>query len=319
MSPPLNASPVTLIASALLPEALVHASAAERHIWQAALPSAQSLPAARVIAQSQVVARQVQSPTAWNATHEHALAQAHGWSNPDGLLPLAALAAHQRGLTCPSDQGWAFIDVVHWAIQQGQVHVHAPGQVSPAEDQALREAIAPYAHEDGIALWPHTPGRWLAHARHFKQLPSVSVDQVMGRSAAHWLQTDEVAQQSPAQRVLRRLQNEMQMLLYQHPVNDHRQTTLNSFWWSGTGDWPVQSNNPEVHLHTELQTHMAAQDPQAWGLAWHRLATDVMGPALAAGHALVLCGEQRQIRLSGRHPRWWQRWLSPKPLHQVLA
>lgn len=319
MSSPFPASPVTIVAAALLPEDLAHASAAQRQAWQSALPSVESLPAARAIAQSQLLSRRTQSPTAWNATHEHALAQAMGWPNPDGLLPLAAHAAQALGLRCPVEHGWAFMDLVHWEIQQGQVQVHAPGWISPAEDQAVREAITPYAQEDGIAIFPHQPGRWLAHARHFKQLPSVSLDQVMGRSVTQWLQTDEMGQQSPAQRLLRRLQNEMQMLLYHHPVNDQRKISLNSFVWGGTGDLPAITNPPEVQMHTDLQIHMVAQDPQAWGMAWQSLAEEVIGPALVAGHTLVLCGEVRQTVFKAGQPTWWKRWLPVKALPQVLA
>jgi len=311
--------PVTIIAAALLPEGLEQASAAERQVWQSAFPSVHSLPAARAMAQCQLLARRTQSATAWNATHEHALAQALAWPNPDGLLPLAAHAAQARGLTCPSDHGWAFIDLVHWAIEQGQVHLLPPGPISPAEDQAVREAITPYAQEDGIAIFPHQPGRWLAHARHFKQLPSVSLDQLIGRNMAQWLQTDDIGQQSSAQRLLRRLQNEMQMLLYQHPVNDQRKTSLNSFVWSGTGDLPAISSQPEVHIYTDLLIHRVAQDPQAWGMAWQGMAQDVIGPALAAGHTLVLCGEQRQTVLQAGSRTWWRRWLPLQDLHRVLA
>ncbi|NDC61427.1 MAG: hypothetical protein EBZ60_05335 [Betaproteobacteria bacterium] len=319
MSLSAQAEPVTIIACALLPEGLEHANATERLGWHTALPNPQSSPAARALAKSQVLTRQRQAAYALNATHEHAFALAMGWPNPDGLLPLAAHAAKMQGLSCPTNQGWAFLDLVHWAIQQGQVHVQAAGQISPAEDQALLEAIAPFALEDGIQLVPHLPGRWLAHAQHFKGLPSVSVDQVMGRNASPWLQTDEVANQSDAQRLLRRLQNEIQMLLYQHPVNDRRQHPLNSIWWSGTGDLSPMSDTQAVHLHRALQPHHVALDPQAWGEAWQSLSQAVIGPALADGHTLVLCGEQRQLRLKANPDRWWRSWLPVKPLSQLLA
>ena len=53
---------------------------------------------------------------------------------------------------------------------------------------------------------------------------------------------DEYVQELAQARSLRRLQNEMQMLLYRHPVNDaraaQRRLTVNSFWISGTGTLP---------------------------------------------------------------------------------
>ena len=237
-----------------------------------------------------------------------------------GLLGWAAHTAQQRGLSCPSDHGWAFIDLVHWRVDQGQVRLHHPGAVSMAEDQALLRSMSPYFLEDGIHLHAFEPGRWLAHASHFNNLPSASLDQVMGRSMAAWLHTDELAQQSQTQRLLRRLQNEMQMLLYTHAVNDQRAISLNSFWWSGTGHAPPTSHNT-VTLNTDLRDAYLAQDPQAWGQHWQRVLQDVMLPGLQRG-TLVLCGEQHMVHLQTPPHSLWQRMknlLPSQPLHEVLA
>jgi hypothetical protein len=175
-----------------------------------------------------------------------------------------------NGLSCPPEQGWAFINLVHWRVDQGQVHLHHPGSISAAEDQALLHSMSPYFLEDGIHLHAFQTGRWLAHSVHFKHLPSASLDQVMGRSMAAWLNTDDLAQQSDTQRLLRRLQNEMQMLLYTHAVNEQRAISLNSFWWSGTGEAPPASLHT-VSLHPALRDAYLAQDPAACAMS-HRAA-----------------------------------------------
>jgi hypothetical protein len=308
-----HAAPVTVVSHALLPPDLAQAHSLERQAWQAALPTHLALRQA----QRQ---RQPHDAEHLDAPHEWVQAQAMGWPMQAGLLGWAAQTAQQLGLSCPSAHGWAFIDLVHWRVDQGQVHLHHPGTLSPDEDQALLRSMSAYFLEDGIHLHAFEPGRWLAHSTHFQHLPSASLDQVMGRSMAAWLNTDELAQQNPTQRLLRRLQNEMQMLLYTHPVNDERAISLNSFWWSGTGDAPPPSQRT-VTLHTDLRDAYLAQDPQAWGLQWQRVLHEVMLPALQRG-ALVLCGEQAMVHLQTPPHSFLRRLKNlwpPAALHEVLS
>jgi hypothetical protein len=312
---------VIIIASALLPLFVKELPPQMAQAWQAAWSDNQ-LPALKLLRQAHVAHRQtlpVHSPC---TPHEAAYAQAMHWPDQQGLLPFAAECAANMGLSCPADHGWAFIDAVHWQINQGQVQLRSAGLVTPEEDQAMLQAMRPYVGEDGIHLHPVTPGRWLAHATHFKQLPSVSLNRVLEQDVAYWLDPDSVAAQSPAQRLLRRLQNEMQMLLYTHPLNDHRSVTINSFWWSGTGDLPSTAVSPRVVLNTDLQAALAAQDPQAWCALWKHMAQEVMSPGLLAGHRLVLCGEDRHITLQSPSTGLWHMlasWLPRPSLQQVLS
>ena len=313
--------PVTIIASALLPLFVKELPPQMAQTWQAAWSDTRD-PAIKALRQAQVIDRHTLPALSPCTPHEAAYAQAMHWPDQQGLWPFAAECAAQRGISCPAEHGWAFLDAVHWQISQGQVQLHSAGLVTPEEDQAMLQAMRPYVEEDGIHLHPLTPGRWLAHATHFKQLPSVSLSRVLDQDVAYWLDPDSVAAQSPSQRLLRRLQNEMQMLLYTHPLNDHRPVPINSFWWSGTGDLPPSSPTQAVVLNTDLQAALAAQDPQAWGALWRQLAHDVMLPALQAGQRLVLCGEDRAIGLQSRSTGLWQglkTWLPRPSLQQVLT
>ncbi|MGC3987058.1 MAG: hypothetical protein QM777_21250 [Pseudorhodoferax sp.] len=96
-------------------------------------------------------------------------------------------------------------------------------------------SMAPYLAEDGIVVDRWQDGRWLAHGAPFAGLATASPERVLGEENLNaWL---------PASPLLRRLQNEMQMLLYTHPVNDareaRRQVTVNALWISGCGSWPA--------------------------------------------------------------------------------
>ena len=68
-------------------------------------------------------------------------------------------------------------------------------------------------------------------------LPAASLDRVVGRTIDDWMP------RTPQAGPLRRLQQEMQMLLYTLPLNDERQRggllPVNSFWLHGTGALPA--------------------------------------------------------------------------------
>jgi hypothetical protein len=102
---------------------------------------------------------------------------------------------------------------------------------------------------------------------------------------------------------LRRLQNEMQMLLYTHPVNDARAARgvlpVNSFWLSGTGALPPQYNStaPAPLVINTLREAALNEDWASWATAWTRLDATECAALLAAldhgtKHQLTLCGER---------------------------
>ncbi len=84
-----------------------------------------------------------------------------------------------------------------------------PGPCGDRESRALLAAMQPYFSEDGITLHYEKPERWLAAARCFADLPTASLDRVVGRNVDAL-----AARRKPARPPCRRLQNEMQMLLY---------------------------------------------------------------------------------------------------------
>ena len=74
--------------------------------------------------------------------------------------------------------------------------------------------MQPYFEQDGIALEYDAPTLWLAHGELFRDLATASLDRVVGRTIDDWMP------RAPEARTLRRLQQEMQMLLYTHAVNE---------------------------------------------------------------------------------------------------
>jgi hypothetical protein len=279
----------------------------------------------------------VQAPLLASLTpsHERAWAQAMGWRVVDGRMPSAAWAALARGLCAAepdaSASGWAFIHLCNWHVSNGQVTLGDPAhlQIDEATDATLFQVMQGFFAEDGIVLHPYKPGQWLAQSALFVDLPTASFDRVIGRNIDPWLVGGHTtAPLSPAAQLLRRLQNEMQMLLYTHPVNEVRRLAINSFWIHGTGVLPASPPTPsEPLLVNTLRDSALQQDLIGWLDAWKHVDTHVIAPMLArlaAGESqrLVLCGEHEFHVYDSVKPSLWQRLrqrFAPTSLDTVLA
>lgn len=236
-------------------------------------------------------------PLSLSAPHERALARALALPLADGMIPWAALQARQ---TLSASGAWGFITPCHWKI--GSQHVIMSGAAltdfSEQDSQALLSAMQPYFAEDGISLHYQQPTRWLAQSELFDGLATASLDRASGHDVSDWLPTDSRAAQ------LRRLQSEMQMLLYNHPVNESRSErglpVVNSFWLSGTGALapaPMPAADAAPQVADSLREAALNEDWSAWARAWEQLdATECAAllQALQRGQAvqLTLCGER---------------------------
>lgn len=230
--------------------------------------------------------------------HERALGKGLTATNPvDGLIPWAALEA--AGTHGPNNKAWAFITPCHWAMGREHATLTDPAALglTPDESRTLLAAMQPYFETEGITLHYAAPERWLAEGELFRQLPTASLDRVLGRNVDTWLPGAKTA---PS---LRRLQNEMQMLLYTHPLNDERgakrQLPVNSFWISGTGalDKPAAAPPHNIMVPRNLAQAAFTDDWNAYAQAWLQLDAGDINKLLAQQNAgetvrLSLCGER---------------------------
>jgi hypothetical protein len=260
---------------------------------------------------------------------EWARAETLGWTAPHGSWPWAALSAHTAAVRDSApDQAWAFISLCHWQVGNGQFTLLDPGPITQAESDALLDAMRVYFEEDGITLHACEPGRWLAQSPLFDGLASASAERVFGLSIEPWLLGAQLPELPPAIRALRRLQNEMQMLLYQHPVNDARRTALNSIWIEGCGALGTACPAPmpgaaAAILLDDLREPWLLRDAAGWARTWERLDAEVLPPLLnSKGARIAWCGQ--------RQARWWvqqpltlwqrlQRMVRPLQLTEVLS
>jgi hypothetical protein len=241
--------------------------------------------------------------------HEQILGQALGLPTHVSI-PWAALAAAAQGFAI-AGQAWAFITPCHWQVAQAQVTLLDPQQLGLQEDEsrALLSAMQPYFAEDGISLHYERADRWLAQGDIFRILNSASLERVIGQDVTPWM---------PASSTLRRLQNEMQMLLYSHPVNDARASrralTVNSLWVSGCGALAAAPIAPKSvpHLVTGLMSAALQQDWRSWGEAWQALDAQDCAALLAALEAgdstarLTLCSEDCALEWLSAQRGLWQ-------------
>jgi hypothetical protein len=249
------------------------------------------------------------SPQTLTPPHEHALAQALGLPVHDGRIPWAAWDLARRGRD-PGTAGWAWVTPAHWQIGTDRIQMTDPAtlQLSEDESRALMQAMVPWFAQDGIELhYDETPGRWLARGAPLADLASASLDRVIETDLGPWM---------PATAALRRLQNEMQMLLYTHPVNDARSVrglpAVNSFWISGSGVLDaaadaVAAATPRVA--DDLRRCALQADWDGWARAWQAIdqgACRELATAHATGDpiALVLCSDRDALQFTPDAGGW---------------
>ena len=247
--------------------------------------------------------------------HERARARALGLTAPDGHVPWAARHAAQAGLAPPPVEAtaWAWITPCHWKVHADYIVMDNPQALAldATQSQTLLEAMRPYFEEDGITLQYAAPTQWLASGEVFHDLATASLDRVVGCDINDWLpKTDQAAP-------LRRLQNEMQMLLYTHAANDERAARalapVNSFWVSGAGALPASWSEPaqdEPVLPDALREAALTGDWAGWAECWRQLdatACAALLGALQAGHSvrLTLCGERSALTFERGRTGWF--------------
>jgi hypothetical protein len=229
------------------------------------------------------------------APYELAVAEANALPGGAGHIPWAAFETGTVGVPC------AFIKLCHLQVGADHILLLPPEDlgVDAQTSQVLLAAMAPYFLEDGITLEPYGAlhGTWLATGEPFRHLRTVSTDQLVGRRVTRSML--ESAGGSAA--VLRRLQNEMQMLLYTHAVSETRQQQrllpINSFWVTGAG--VLDTKIPIArHVQVESRLYWAAmrRDAAAHAQAWQEVDADSCARLLdlmrAGGDArLTLCSD----------------------------
>ena len=307
----------------LIPFASALSDAASHVLRDLALPNLSALLARLTLAQRDDADVYTLSPP-----HERALAAAAGWQGADGCLPFAAQAAMRDGIAV-DDLAWGLVTPSHWHVGRDHVTLADPAALSltETESRAAFEAVRELFESEGFRVEWGAPSRWYAAHESLVDLPCASLDRVIGRNVELWMRGSEA--RSASAKLVRRLQSELQLLLYPHALNDEREQrsalTLNSFWLSGCGRaQPEEGESPRVD--DSLRAHLLAEDWAGWAEAWRALDGGTIAELLRASRegesvTLTLCGDRSAHRFETAPQSLWKRlggrFNGPEP-HTIL-
>jgi hypothetical protein len=299
----------------IVPFALPLSDACRQALPSLALPQLQAL-----LAGMDLRASDAGDELSLSTPHERALAVAMGWGPcADGLVPLAQALAQRQGLASAAQPGWGLLTPAHWRLGTEQISLMDPEALNldDADSRAFLAVVSELFTSEGFEMHFAGPTAWLCRHDVLADLPTASLDRVVGRNVDRWLEAD------PRARLLRRLQNEVQMLLHEHPLNEAREAAgelpLNSVWLSGTG---VLAQGARVDIGADgrealvlddrLRSPALGEDLSRWAAGWRTLDEDAIGPLLARQTAgepvrLTLCGERGSHTWQSTEGGWMRR------------
>ncbi|HEX3639018.1 MAG TPA: regulator, partial [Paraburkholderia sp.] len=234
----------------LLPFALPAAADAST-----ALHDIQSPALDRLIARATLVERVVGEDFQRTLPHERWVARQFG------ALPSGAAAADEAPLAPymlradggdPGNATWACVQPVHVRIAHDHLVLIDPASLELSDEEAsvLLAVARPLIEELGVRIEAPRPARWYLSGDGFGTLAGASPLRASGRNIEIWLPHE--AHSGERSRAWMKLQNEVQMAWFEHPVNEAREArglpAVNSIWFHAQGAvQPVKSPFAQVY------------------------------------------------------------------------
>ncbi len=226
--------------------------------------------------QSDVLARLVSKATrTWAPKPLEALVSEQFSLNAVPDYPLAAIAADADGLDVQEGY-WLRADPVNLMLQRDSFSLDAPVPLSLTAEHAhlLLDTLNQHFSAEGFAFKRGSSGRWYLQLAEDPQIQTNLPNMAIGRNVHGFMPQGAYAQK------WRSVLNEIQMLFFEHSVNQQRESTgevaVNSVWLSGGGYRPAQSvadGDALILADAPLYKGLA----KLTGLRWQQLpnATDV--------------------------------------------
>ncbi|MEC5405808.1 regulator [Paraburkholderia sp. MPAMCS5] len=139
----------------------------------------------------------------------------------------------------PGDATWACVQPVHVRIAHDHLVLIDPAslELSDQEAAALLAVARPLIEELGVRIEAPKPARWYLSGEGFGTLAGASPLRASGRNIEIWLPHE--AHSGERSRAWMKLQNEVQMAWFEHPVNEARESrglpAVNSIWFHAQG------------------------------------------------------------------------------------
>lgn len=162
----------------------------------------------------------------------------------------AALELKNLGVTFNQQASIARIEPVHIHAARDHLVLTSPRilDLEAADSEELFAAVKDIFSEMSSAIYRPRAQRWFMEANSLASLSTVSTQQAEGRNIDHWMPQDT---DTPGiARQWRKWQNEIQMIWFDHPVNQRRQSQellpINSIWISGIGSLADMEPHPLI-------------------------------------------------------------------------
>jgi hypothetical protein len=210
----------------------------------------------------------------------------------------APLAMRGYGLH-PTDGYWFIVNPVHIQIARNHLLLTDQRKLQLGEEQsrALFEAAKPYFDELGQQLHFGDATTWFMRGDRWQDLITASPDAATGQNLTDWMPLGGSAKEC------RKLQNEVQMLWYSHPVNADREAhglaPVNGFWLWGGGTAAPAATSVGV---ANVQPWLAAIGKPAFSLAQEPPA----GASAVVASDIVIDGRLAETAIAGD----WANWLA---------
>lgn len=241
---------------------------------------------------------------------------AHGFQPETGqnlASGLGPLLAPNRA--APHEPVW-IAELVHVSPSRDGAALLPAIELGISQDQsvALFESVDGLFAQSGFSLRRTATERWSI------DLPPDCVPASASPALVSISSVNEWWSQELAARSWRRLVNEVQMLWFDHPVNQKRFQAglipINSLWLFGgakTHQISYPSALEATQVHSQLLSASVAQDWGAWLAQLEKLESEIFKPLAArAPDQLVLTGSDRIAELSLSALNRWTRWLPSK-------
>jgi hypothetical protein len=221
----------------LLPFALPAAADASTALHSLDIPALNKL-----VAHATLVERVIGEDFQRTLPHERWVARSFG------AVPAGTAAADEAPLAPymlladggqPGDATWACVQPVHVRIAHDHLVLIAPESLELAADdaRALFDVARPLIEELGVRIEAPQPSRWYLSSDAFGTLAGASPLRASGRNIEIWLPHE--AHTGERSRAWMKLQNEVQMAWFEHPVNAARESrglpAVNSIWFHAQG------------------------------------------------------------------------------------